>query len=130
MPSLNQIQLIGNLGKKPEMNYTPKGVAVTKFSMAVDQGIGQNKGTLWLNIVIFGRVGDDGLAGRMNDWLYKGCKVFCQGTLVVRDYTGKDGIERKSIEVIASMVEILSPRSEKPAEEEIIQGEPDLEAPF
>lgn len=133
MPNFNQIQLMGNLGRKPEMNYTASGIAVTKFSLAVEQGYAQNRSTLWMNIVIFGRKdGSNTLAERMNEWLYKGCKVFVQGTLVVKDYTDKAGNDRKSIEVIASLVEILSPRTEKPTEEEIEgpEAEFDPEQPF
>lgn len=113
------------------MSYSPKGVAITKFSLACDQGIGKNKSTLWLNCIIFGRVGDDGLAGRMQEWLYKGALIFAQGTLQVREYTDKQGVERKSVETILSMVEILSARSEKPAEEEVVEGPlDDLDEPF
>src|SRR3984893_9557590 len=74
MATFNQCSFIGRLGKDPEMNYTPGGAAVTKFSLAVDQGKGQK--ALWLNIVCWSE-----LAERMNTMLYKGAPVFVQGRL-------------------------------------------------
>ena len=77
MATLNQCSFIGRLGKDPEMNYTPNGKAVTKFSLAVDQGKGQD--TLWLTIVCWNE-----LAERMHEYLSKGQLVFVQGRLVQR----------------------------------------------
>jgi len=65
MPTFNQCQFIGRLGKDPEMSYTPNAKAVTKFSLAVDQG--KHQDTLWLNVVCWNE-----LAGRMNEYLSKG----------------------------------------------------------
>ena len=86
MGTLNQCSFIGRLGKDPEMNYMPNGKAVTKFSMAVDQGKGQK--ALWLDITTW-----DKLAERMNEYLYKGAQVFVQGRL------HKDGYKRTPIPI-------------------------------
>src|SRR6266849_3115904 len=100
MPTLNQCSFIGRLGKDPEMSYTPNAKAVTKFSLAVDQGKGQD--TLWLNIV-----GGNELAERMNEYLSKGQLVFVQGRLVQRSYTHTNQVPRVATEIVASTLQML-----------------------
>jgi|SRR5947209_6364701 len=100
MATFNQCQFIGRLGKDPEMNYTPNGKAVTKFSLAVDQGKDQKP--LWFTIVCW-----NDLAERMNEYLTKGQLVFVQGRLILRSYTDKQKVERQAIEIIASTVQML-----------------------
>jgi single-strand DNA-binding protein len=100
--SLNKVMIIGNIGKDPEKRALPSGMAVTQFSVAVN---GRKKGangewedeTEWFRVVCFDR-----LADRAADWLRKGKKVFVEGRLKTRKYTDKDGVERTSVEVIAS----------------------------
>src|SRR5438874_1595954 len=100
MATLNQCSFIGRLGKDPEMSYTPNAKAVTKFSLAVDQGKGQKP--LWLNIVCWNE-----LAERMNMYLQKGLLVFVQGRLVMRPYQDKNQVERVAIDIVASTVQML-----------------------
>jgi single stranded DNA-binding protein len=52
---LNQIILIGRLGKTPELTYAQSGKEITKFSVATDDGYGENKQTTWHNVVCFGK---------------------------------------------------------------------------
>ena len=107
---MNKIMLIGNLGRDPEMNYTPSGVAVTKFSLAVSHstrtasGEWQNE-TDWFNIVAW-----RDLAERCNTYLKKGNKVYIGGRLTQRKYTDRTGVERTSLEVIANEMENLTPK--------------------
>src|SRR5437763_16206043 len=93
MATLNQCSFIGRLGKDPEMNYTPSGKAVTKFSLAVDQGKGQD--TLWLTIVCW-----NDLAERMHEYLSKGQLVVVQGRLVQRSSVEKTHVKRVAPERI------------------------------
>jgi single-strand DNA-binding protein len=107
---MNKIMLIGNLGRDPEMNYTPNGVAVAKFTLAVNRYTKSPTGerqdeTDWFNIVAW-----RDLAERCATYLKKGQKVFIEGRLTTRKYTDKNGIERMSIEVIASDLEFLTPK--------------------
>jgi single-strand DNA-binding protein len=110
---MNKIMLIGNLGRDPEMNYTPSGAPVTKFSLAVNRVGGKSatgerqEETEWFNIVIWNK-----LAEISNQYLKKGLKVFIEGRLVTRKYTDKTGVERTAIEVIASDMEILTPKGQ------------------
>ncbi|TMC65853.1 MAG: single-stranded DNA-binding protein [Chloroflexota bacterium] len=107
---MNKIMLIGNLGRDPEMNYTPSGVAVTKFSLAVNRITKSSTGekekeTEWFNIVAWRQ-----LAEICNNYLHKGDKVYIDGRLQQRKYTDKNGVERTAIDVIASDMEMLSPK--------------------
>jgi single-strand DNA-binding protein len=105
---LNKIMLIGNLGKDPDMSYTPAGKAVTKFSLAVnrrskDRETGERREeTTWFNIV-----GWDQLAETMNTYLHKGSKVYIEGRMTSRDYTDKEGNKRTAWEVTASDMQML-----------------------
>ena len=104
---LNKIMLIGNLGKDPEMNYTPSGMAVTKFPLAVSRYKKSNTGerqeeTDWFNIVAW-----DKRAETCNTYLHKGSKVYIEGRLTQRKYTDREGVQRTSVEVIANEMEML-----------------------
>ena len=100
MATLNQCSFIGRLGKDPEMNYTPNAKAVTKFSLAVDQG--KHQDTLWLTIVCW-----NDLAERMHEYLSKGQLVFVQGRLVQRSYVDKNQVKRVATEIVAATVQML-----------------------
>jgi len=107
---MNKIMLIGNLGRDPEMNYTPSGLAVAKFSLAVNRTTKSATGerqeeTEWFNIVAWKQ-----LAETCSTYLKKGQKVFIEGRLTTRKYTDKTGVERTAIEVIASDLEFLTPK--------------------
>ena len=108
MATLNQCLFIGRLGKDPEMSYIPQGKAVTKFSIAVDQGKEQK--ALWLDIECW-----DKLAEQMNEFLYKGAQVFVQGRLKKSTYTGKDKGEHLSIAIVATIIQMLD--KAKPTEQ-------------
>ena len=108
---MNKIILIGNLGKDPEMNYTPSGVAVTKFSVAVNRVTKTATGekqeeTEWFNIVALRQ-----LAETCNTYLHKGSKVYIEGRLTQRKYTDREGNQRTAVEVIVNDMEMLTPKS-------------------
>jgi len=130
---LNRIELIGNVGRDPEMRYTPSGAPVTQFSLAVNsyRRAGENgqpvSDTDWFTVVCWDR-----LAEFADRYIRKGTKVYVAGRLRVRRFTGNDGTERTAVEVIAREVLLLSPRQAEvsapsgalPVEEEAIA--PDL----
>ena len=104
---LNKIMLIGNLGKDPELNVTAEGTPVTKFSLAVSRKTSNGeKETEWFNIVAWRQ-----LAEICERYLHKGSKVYIEGRLSQRKYTDREGVQRISIEVIASDMEMLTPKS-------------------
>ena len=107
---LNKIMLIGNLGRDPELSYTPSGKAIAKFSLAVsrrrrDESGEQREETQWFNIVAWER-----LAETCNNYLHKGSKVYIEGRMTSRKYTDKDGVERTVWDVVASDMEMLTPK--------------------
>ena len=107
---MNKIMLIGHLGKDPEMNYTPAGMAITKFSLAVNRYKKSSTGerqeeTDWFNIVAM-----DKRAEVCNQYLHKGSKVYIEGRVSQRKYTDKNGVERWITEVILNDMEMLTPK--------------------
>lgn len=126
MAGLNKIILIGNLGKDPEMRYTPQGHPVTTFSLAVNRSIPGNEGerkeeTDWFNIVTWNK-----LAETCNQYLSKGRRAFVEGRLRTRNWEGQDGQKRTSVEVIANTVLFLDRPSTVSLPEEAV---PDDTAP-
>jgi len=111
--------LAGNLGRDPEMRYTPSGQAVTNFSVAVNDGYTNSQGervdrTIWVRISTWGK-----LAEICNQYLAKGRKVLVEGRLVADPSTGgpatftrQDGSTGASFEVRALTVKFLSSRGE------------------
>ena len=111
-----QITLVGNLGRDPEMRYTPSGVAVTSFSVAVNRswtgqdGQRQDK-TTWFRITAW-----RGLAERCNQYLTKGQKVLVVGEVEEPNtWTDREGNTRASLDVTARNVQFLSTRAESEA---------------
>jgi single-strand DNA-binding protein len=108
-----QITLVGNLGGDPEMRYTPSGVPVTTFSLAVSKswttqdGQRQDK-TTWFRITAW-----RGLAETCSKYLSKGRQVLVIGEVEdARPWTDKDGNMRASLEVTAQVVRFLGNRSD------------------
>jgi single-strand DNA-binding protein len=111
--------IVGNLGRDPEMRYTPSGQAVTNFSVATNRkwtgGDGQlNEETVWFRVSAWGK-----LAETCNQYLTKGQKVFCEGRLTVdretggpRVWTDQSGNPRASYEMTALEVKFLGGRSD------------------
>lgn len=108
---LNKIMLIGNLGRDPELNVTGDGTPFTKFSLAVSRNFKTSAGerkeeTEWFNIVAWRQ-----LAETCEKYLHKGSKVYIEGRVTQRKYTDKNGLERSIVEVVASDMEMLTPKS-------------------
>ena len=119
MPALNRVQLIGYLGKDPEMRQTPGGANVTSFSVGVTRHWrdreGQSKSaTDWFNVEAWGRLGEI-----CNQYLGKGRLVFIEGRLQTDRYEA-EGKTRYFTKVIARQMQMLDRRHE--------EDEPELEA--
>jgi single-strand DNA-binding protein len=107
---LNKVMIIGNLGKDPEMKYTPQGTPITTFSVAVSRTRKGPDGqpideTEWFRVVAWEK-----LAETCNEYLRKGSKVYIEGRLQTRKYTGQDGQERQMVEVVANEMQMLDSR--------------------
>lgn len=109
---LNKVQIIGNLGRDPEMRYTPSGTAVTNFTVAVgrQRRTADNQfvdETEWFRVVTWEK-----LAETCDKWLHKGSQVYIEGRLQTRKYNDKDGVERTAVELIANEMIMLGQRSD------------------
>ena len=102
MSSLNKVMLIGNLGRDPEVRTMNNGDRIVSFSMATseagkDKASGERRDkTEWHNVSIFG----DGAGKVAEQYLRKGSKVYVAGQLQTREYTDKDGVKRRTTEVV------------------------------
>lgn len=110
---LNKVMIIGNLGRDPELRYTPSGKAVANFTVAVgrigrDPNGDRTEETEWFRVVTWDR-----LAETCNEYLKKGMKVYIEGRLQSRKYTDKDGAERTSVEVVANEMIMLDSRGQQ-----------------
>ena len=109
--SLNKCMIIGNLGRDPEMRYTPSGQAVTQFTVAVNRNYKDQQGerqeeTEWFRVVVWGQQ-----AERAAEYLRKGNKVYIEGRLQTRQWEDKDGQKRYTTELVANQVTNLERRS-------------------
>lgn len=111
--SLNKVMLIGNVGKDPEMNYTPSGIPVVTFKLATteswrDRGNVFREHTDWHTIVAW-----RGLAEVINKIVKKGSKVYIEGKLQTRNIVDKNGQRRFFVEVLADNMLLLDYRRSK-----------------
>ena len=106
-----KVMIIGNLGRDPEMRYTPTGRPVTQFSVAVNQSTkNQQTGewieeTDWFRVSVFGD-----RAERAAEQLRKGNRVFVEGRFRTREFEGQDGQKRTSLDMTADNVISLEKR--------------------
>ncbi|MGH2495289.1 MAG: single-stranded DNA-binding protein [Ktedonobacteraceae bacterium] len=127
---LNKIMLIGNLGRDPELQVTPDGTPVTKFSLAVSRSYKSRTGeqkdeTEWFNIIAWRQ-----LAETCEKYLHKGSKVYVEGRLSQRKYTDREGAQRTSIDVTITEMEMLTPKSASSGSEGYSAGSSESGDPF
>ncbi len=129
---LNKVMIIGNLGRDPEMRYTPSGRSVTNFSVATNRTWNTSDGerhteTEWFNVVAWSN-----LAEICNQYLTKGQQVYVEGRLQTRHWEDTAGKKHTSIEIVANTMIILGDRKEstKLDEEGEVVSEEDDEFPF
>ncbi len=98
---------VGRLGQEPKMSYTPKGTAVTKFTLAVRSGYGDKELTTWLSAVVFGQ-----LAEIANERLAKGARIKFSAEFVgLRTFTKQDETEGQSLDIKLYEFEFLDKAS-------------------
>jgi single-strand DNA-binding protein len=109
---LNKVMIIGNLGRDPEMRYTPSGKPVTTFSVATSRTWSTSDGekreeTEWFNVVAW-----SSLAEICKQYLTKGQQVYIEGRLQTRHWDDQEGNKHTSVEIVANEMIILSERRE------------------
>ena len=110
---MNEVFLIGNLTRDPELTTTPAGVDVCRFAIAVNRGHGDNQTADFYNVTAW-----RGLGETIAKYAKKGNKIAVIGDIQFRQYEANDGTKRLAVDVIAQSVEFLTPKQEQPAESE------------
>src|SRR5574341_844349 len=110
MRGLNKVQIIGNLGRDPEMRYTPNGKPVTSFTVAVSRSWVKPEGeraekTEWFNVIAWDR-----LAEICSQHLTKGSLVYVEGRLETRSWEAENGQKHYRTEIVANEMIILDRR--------------------
>ncbi len=110
--SFNKIIIVGNLGKDPELRYTPQGNAVCSLSEATNEKRKEKNGdiqdvTTWFRITLWGKQ-----AEAASKYLTKGRPVYIEGRLRVEEYTDRDGNNRQSLEVQATDMQFIGTRGD------------------
>lgn len=105
--SFNKITLIGNLGRDPELRYTPQGTAVCDFSVAVNDRKRDKAGewqdvTTWFKITFWGKQAENA-----SKYLTKGRQAYIEGRLQVEEWTDRDGNNRYTLAVQGSDIQFL-----------------------
>ena len=111
MASINKVILIGNLGKDPEVRYTPNGAAICNIGIATtrswkDKTSGEKvEETEWHRVVFYDRLAE--IAG---EYLKKGRPVYVEGRLKTRKWQDKEGVEKYTTEIVADNMQLLGGR--------------------
>ena len=138
MASVNKVILIGNLGKDPELKFTPSGVAMAKFPLATTERFKDSEGnpqekTEWHNIVLWKRQ-----AEIANEYLKKGSPVYIEGRIQTRSWDDESGQKRYMTEIVGARMQFLGRRDdtagegpsddfpEPPKKKESLEDEDDL----
>jgi single-strand DNA-binding protein len=115
--ALCKAMIIGNLGADPEMRYTPNGRPVTQFNVAVNQSTKNQQTGEWVEETDWFRISVWGdRAERAAENLRKGNRVFVEGRFKTREFEGRDGQKRTSLEITADSVVNLEKRTREDGE--------------
>ena len=107
---INNVVLVGRLANDPEMKYTPSGMPVTTFRLAVDRGRKSESGesqTDWLNVVCFQKT-----AEFVAQYMDKGAMIGLEGRVQSRTWEGQDGRRNYAVEIVANRVHFLESKAE------------------
>ncbi len=110
--SFNKVTIIGNLGRDPELRYTPQGTAVCNFSIATNERRRDKAGefqdiTTWFRVTLWGQQAENA-----SKYLAKGRQVYIEGRLKVEEWKDKDGNSRYTLDVTASEMQFLGGRDD------------------
>ena len=111
--SFNKIIIVGNLGRDPELRYTPQGTAVCNFSVATSERKRNATGeeqeiTTWFRVTMWGKQAENA-----SKYLTKGRQVYIEGRLRVEEWTDRDGKNRYTLEVHGTEMQFIGTRGEE-----------------
>lgn len=110
--SFNKITIVGNLGRDPELRYTPQGTPVCSFTLATNERRKDRSGethdaTTWFRVTLWGRQ-----AETASQYLAKGRPIYIEGRLRVEEWTDKDGRQRYTLEVHATEMQFIGGKND------------------
>lgn len=113
--SFNKIIVVGNLGRDPELRYTPQGTPVCSFTVATNEKRKDRAGemqdvTTWFRVTLWGRQ-----AETASQYLTKGRPIYVEGRLRMEEWTDRDGKQRYTLEVHATDMQFIGGRGEEAA---------------
>jgi single-strand DNA-binding protein len=134
---INKVILLGNLGKDPEVRYTPQQMAICRFSLATGERKKDQTGqwvdhTEWHNVVAFGRTAEN-----CARFLKKGRQVFVEGRIRTNKWQDKEGRDRYTTEILADTIQFVgggrgegadADFSQEPANDNVLAGIPSADA--
>ena len=108
--TLNKVMLIGNVGKDPDVNFTPSGVKVAQFRMATSETWKDKDGAIqehtdWHTVVAW-----RGLADIVERLIHRGSRIYVEGKIQTRTYDDKEGQKRYVTEIVADNILLLDPK--------------------
>ena len=117
MGEYNKVILLGNLTRDPDLRYTPGGLPVCDFALAVKHRSRTadeiKEDVCFIDVVVFGKVGE-----RSKEYLHKGSRVLIDGRLTQRRWETPEGKKRSKYEIVANTVQFLDPGSMAPSGQE------------
>jgi single-strand DNA-binding protein len=123
--SFNKIIIVGNLGRDPELRYTPQGDAVCNFSVAVNEKKRDKTGelqdiTTWFRITLWRKQAENA-----SKYLTKGSPIYIEGRLHVEEWTDRDGKSRYTLEVTGTDMQFIGSRADSDAQHDSGYHAPD-----
>lgn len=109
----NVFSFSGTVGRDAEVRYLPSGQAVLNVSVANNVGFGDRQQTIWVRVALWGKRAE----GNLKDYLKKGQQVFVSGELTLGEYTANDGTKRTTVELNASILELLGGKRDGAAQQ-------------
>jgi single-strand DNA-binding protein len=111
--SFNKITIVGNLGRDPELRYTPQGNAVCNFTMATNEKRRDKSGesqdvTTWFRITLWGKQAENA-----SKYLTKGSSIYIEGRLRVEEWSDRDGKNRYTLDVHATDMQFIGARGDE-----------------
>ncbi len=131
MANLNRVMLIGNLTRDPELRYTPAGLGVVSFGIAVNTPIGKDDEgnrkteTLFVDVVAFGKQ-----AEVIAEYLRKGSLIYLEGRLRYRTWEDASGNKRSKHEIVLNNFQFLNRKGKESPQEDVSIPEEDEDIPF
>lgn len=106
----NVFSFVGACGADAELRYIPSGQAVLSVNVANNVGFGDKQKTMWIRVTLWGKRAESNL----KDYLKKGQQVFVSGELTTNEYTANDGTKRTSLELNATIIDLVGRRESAP----------------